>query len=140
MWVYVCALIGGMGLLLYGMYVLSEGLQKIAGANLRNVLSSLTQNRFVAMVIGAFVTILFQSSTATTVILVGLASASVITLKQTLGVILGADIGTTVTAQLIALRVTEIALPIVGIGATIIFFTKRDRYKRIGQAITGFGL
>jgi phosphate:Na+ symporter len=140
MWVYVCGLIGGMGLLLYGMYVLSEGLQKIAGANLRNVLSSLTQNRFVAMVIGALITILFQSSTATTVILVGLASASIITLKQTLGVILGADIGTTVTAQLIALKVTEIALPIVGIGATIIFFTKRDRYKRIGQVITGFGL
>lgn len=140
MWVFVFGLMGGMGLLLYGMSLLSEGLQKIAGANLRNVLSSLTQNRFIGMIVGALVTILFQSSTATTVILVGLASASVITLKQTLGVILGADIGTTVTAQLIALKVTEIALPIVGIGATVIFFTKRDRYRRIGQVITGFGM
>lgn len=140
MWVFVFGLMGGMGLLLYGMNMLSGGLQKIAGANLRNILSSLTQNRLVGMIIGALVTVLFQSSTATAVILVGLASASVITLRQTLGVILGADIGTTVTAQLIALKVTEISLPIVGIGAAIIFFTKRDRYQRIGQVLAGFGM
>jgi phosphate:Na+ symporter len=90
--------------------------------------------------VGAAVTILFQSSTATTVILVGLASAGVMSLRQTLPVILGADIGTTITAQLIALRVTEIALPIVGVGATIVFFTRRDRYRRIGQVFLGFGL
>ncbi|MBO8128132.1 MAG: Na/Pi cotransporter family protein [Peptococcaceae bacterium] len=129
-----------MGLLLYGMQVMSEGLQKIAGHQLRRILSSLTQNRFIGLVVGALVTMLFQSSTATTVILVGLTSAGVIALKQCLPVILGADIGTTVTAQLIALKVTKIALPIVGVGATIIFFSKRDRYRRIGQAITGFGL
>lgn len=131
---------GGMGLLLYGMHLMSEGLQKIAGENLRSILSTLTHNRFKGLLVGAFVTMLFQSSTATTVILVGLTSASIITLRQTLGVILGADIGTTVTAQLIALKVTEIALPIVGIGATIIFFSKRDKYKRFGQAFLGFGL
>lgn len=131
---------GGMGLLLYGMYLMSEGLQKIAGENLRSILSKLTHNRFKGLFVGAFVTMLFQSSTATTVILVGLTSASIITLRQTLAVILGADIGTTVTAQLIALKVTEIALPIVGIGATIIFFSKRDKYKRFGQAFLGFGL
>lgn len=130
---------GGMGLLLYGMSIMSEGLQKIAGENLRSVLSSLTHNRFTGLLVGAVVTMLFQSSTATTVILVGLASASIISLRQTLGVILGADVGTTVTAQLIALRVTEIALPIVGIGATIIFFSKRDKYRRFGQAFLGFG-
>lgn len=136
----IAGVIGGMGLLLYGMYIMSEGLQKIAGHRLRNALSSLTQNRIVSLIVGALVTMLFQSSTATTVILVGLTSASIITLKQTLGIILGADIGTTVTAQLIALKVTEISLPIVGIGATIIFFSKRDKYKRIGQALMGFGL
>lgn len=136
----IVSVIGGMGLLLYGMYIMSEGLQKIAGHRLRNALSSLTQNKIISLIVGALVTILFQSSTATTVILVGLTSASIITLKQTLGIILGADIGTTVTAQLIALKVTEISLPIVGIGATIIFFTKRDKYKRIGQALLGFGL
>lgn len=133
-------LLGGMGLLLYGMFIMSEGLQKIAGHRLRNILGTLTHNRFTALIVGAFITMLFQSSTATTVILVGLTSASIMTLKQTLGVILGADIGTTVTAQLIALKVTEISLPIVGIGATIIFFTKRDKYKKIGQVLLGFGL
>ncbi|MCL6638495.1 MAG: Na/Pi cotransporter family protein [Firmicutes bacterium] len=132
--------LGGMGLLLYGIHIMSEGLQKIAGERLRYVLSRLTYNRFTGMIVGAVVTILFQSSTATTVILVGLTSASIISLRQTLGVILGADVGTTVTAQLIALKVTEIALPIVGIGATIIFFSKRDKYRRFGQAFLGFGL
>jgi len=133
-------LLGGMGLLLYGMYIMSEGLQKIAGHRLRSILSTLTHNRFTALIVGALVTMLFQSSTATTVILVGLTSASIMSLKQTLGVILGADIGTTVTAQLIALKVTEISLPIVGIGAVIIFFTKRDHYRRVGQVLMGFGL
>lgn len=141
MWTEVAlSLIGGMGLLLYGMYIMSEGLQKIAGQKLRTLLSALTQNRIVGMLVGALVTIIFQSSTATTVILVGLTSASIISLRQTLSVILGADIGTTVTAQLIALKVTEISLPIVGIGATVIFFSSRDKYKRIGQALMGFGL
>ncbi|MCL5290403.1 MAG: Na/Pi cotransporter family protein [Bacillota bacterium] len=136
----VLSMIGGMGLLLYGMYVLSEGLQKIAGKRLREALAKLTNNRLTAMGLGALVTILFQSSTATTVILVSLTSASIISLRQTLAVILGADIGTTVTAQLIALKATEISLPIVGIGATIIFFSKRHKYKRIGQVMMGFGL
>ena len=133
-------LLGGMGLLLYGMFIMSEGLQKIAGHRLRSVMSTLTHNRFSALIVGALATVLFQSSTATTVILVGLTSASIMSLKQTLGVILGADIGTTVTAQLIALKVTEIALPIVGIGAVIVFFTKQENYKRIGQVMMGFGL
>jgi len=136
----IWGLLGGMGLLLYGMYIMSEGLQKIAGHRLRNLLSTLTHNRFSALVVGASVTMLFQSSTATTVILVGLTSASIISLKQTLGVILGADIGTTVTAQLIALKVTEIAMPIVGLGAIIIFFSKNDHVRRAGQVLMGFGL
>ncbi|MCL6612094.1 MAG: Na/Pi cotransporter family protein [Peptococcaceae bacterium] len=141
MWGHVfLGLVGGMGLLLYGMQILSEGLQKIAGARLRTIMSTLTHNRISALAVGASVTILFQSSTATTVILVGLTSAGIMTLKQTLGVILGADIGTTVTAQLIALKVTEIALPIVGLGASIIFFTKRERFRRYGQVLMGFGL
>ncbi|KAF1084354.1 Na+/Pi-cotransporter [Sporotomaculum syntrophicum] len=133
-------LMGGMGLLLYGMYIMSEGLQKIAGHRLRSLLSTLTHNRCTALLVGAVVTMLFQSSTATTVILVGLTSASIMSLKETLGVILGADIGTTVTAQLIALKVTEIALPIMTIGALITFFCRQDQYKRVGQVLLGFGL
>ncbi|MBE0466318.1 MAG: Na/Pi cotransporter family protein [Candidatus Desulforudis sp.] len=141
MWVIIVfGLLGGMGLLLYGMHVLSEGLQKIAGHKLRGTLGSITRNRFLGLGVGSAVTILFQSSTATTVILVGLASAGVMSLRQTLPIVLGADIGTTVTAQLIALKVTEIALPIVAVGASIIFFTRRDRYRRIGQVFLGFGL
>lgn len=136
----IFGLAGGMGLLLYGMQILSEGLQKMAGHRLRTAMSSLTQRKFAGLTIGALVTILFQSSTATTVILVSLTSAGIIGLRQTLPVILGADIGTTVTAQLIALKVTEIALPIVGIGATIMFFSRRHRYKQTGQVILGFGL
>jgi len=133
-------IIGGMGLLLYGMHIMSEGLQQIAGQKLRTVISNFTNNRIMGLIIGAVVTIILQSSSATTVILVGLTSASFISLRQSLSVILGADIGTTVTAQLIALKVTEIALPIVGIGAAIIFFCKRDRYRRFGQVVIGFGL
>lgn len=136
----ILSILGGMGLVLYGMYLMREGLQKIAGHRLRDILSSITRNKIVSLIIGALVTVLFQSSTATIVTLIGLTSASIITLKQSLGIILGADIGTTVTAQLIALKVTEVALPIVGIGAAIIFFTKRDKYRRIGQALIGFGL
>ena len=138
--ILIWSLLGGMGLLLYGMYIMSEGLQKIAGHRLRNILSTLTHNRFTALLVGAIITIFFQSSTATTVILVGLTSASIMTLQQTLGVILGTGIGTTVTAQLIALKVTEIALPIVGIGALIVFFSKQDHIKQIGQVLIGFGL
>lgn len=136
----IFGLVGGMGLLLYGMQILSEGLQKMAGHRLRTIMSSLTHNRFAGLSIGSLITILFQSSTATTVILVSLTSAGILGLRQTLPVILGADIGTTVTAQLIALKVTEIAMPIVGIGATIMFFSKRHRYKQTGQVILGFGL
>nr|MDA8229094.1 Na/Pi cotransporter family protein [Desulfitobacterium hafniense] len=141
MWSYLfLGLVGGMGLLLYGIQTLSEGLQKIAGARLRTVMSTLTHNRISSLIVGAAVTVFFQSSTATTVILVGLTSAGIMTLKQTLGVILGADIGTTVTAQLIALKITEVALPIVGLGAGIIFFTKDERFRRYGQVLIGFGL
>ncbi|MHB8157085.1 MAG: Na/Pi cotransporter family protein, partial [Desulfocucumaceae bacterium] len=141
MWHLVTAgLFGGMGLLLYGMSIMSDGLQKIAGAKLRVILGSLTHNRVIGLLMGSLITILFQSSTATTVILVSLSSASIISLRQALGIILGADIGTTVTAQLIALKVTEVAMPIVAAGALITFFSKNDSYRKYGQVILGFGL
>ena len=133
-------LVGGIGLLLYGIQVMGEGLQKILGRQLRQILESVTRRPVLGVIVGAAITVLFQSSTATTVILVGLTSAAVMTLRQCLPVILGADIGTTVTAQLIALKFTEISLIIVGVGAPVVFFAKRDRHKRIGQAVTGFGL
>lgn len=140
-WFYmVFGFLGGIGILLYGIQVMGDGLQKILGRQLRQMLESVTRKKFFGLLAGVAVTTLFQSSTATTVILVGLTSASVITLRQCMPVVLGADIGTTITAQLIALKFTELALLIVGIGAPIVFFARRDRHRRIGQAITGFGL
>jgi phosphate:Na+ symporter len=133
-------LFGGIGVLLYGIQVMGDGLQKILGKQLRRLLESVTQRPLLGVLAGVLVTILFQSSTATTVILVGLANAAVITLRQSMPVILGADIGTVVTAQLIALKFTELSLLIVGVGAPVVFFAKQDRYRRIGQAAMGFGL
>ncbi|MGQ9824406.1 MAG: Na/Pi cotransporter family protein [Desulfotomaculales bacterium] len=136
----VFGLLGGIGILLYGIQVMGDGLQKILGRQLRHLLESVTKNPLLGVLAGIAITILFQSSTATSVILVGLASAAVITLRQCMPVILGADIGTTVTAQLIALKFTELSLLIVGIGAPLVFFARQDHHKRFGQAITGFGL
>lgn len=136
----VFGLLGGIGILLYGIQVMGDGLQKILGRQLRNLLESVTKNPLLGVLAGIAITVLFQSSTATSVILVGLASAAVITLRQCMPVILGADIGTTVTAQLIALKFTELSLLIVGLGAPVVFFARQDRHKRFGQAITGFGL
>ncbi|MEW5897879.1 MAG: Na/Pi cotransporter family protein [Bacillota bacterium] len=133
-------LLGGIGILLYGIQLMGDGLQKILGRQLRHLLESVTKNPLLGVLAGIAITVLFQSSTATSVILVGLAGAAVITLRQCMPVILGADIGTTVTAQLIALKFTELSLFIVGIGAPVVFFAKQDRHKRFGQAITGFGL
>lgn len=131
--------LGGIGILLYGIQVMGDGLQKILGRQLRTLLESITKKPFLGVLAGTLITILFQSSTATTVILVGLTNAAVITLRQSMPVILGADIGTTVTAQLIALKFTEISLLIVGLGAPIVFFSKKDRQRRFGQALVGFG-
>jgi phosphate:Na+ symporter len=131
--------LGGMGILLYGIQTMREGLQKILGHKLRTLLESITQKPFRGVLVGIFITALFQSSTATTVILVGLTNAAVITLRQSMPVILGADIGTSLTAQLIALKFTEISLLIVGLGAPFVFFSRNDRQYRLGQTVVGFG-
>jgi phosphate:Na+ symporter len=140
-WVTILfGLFGGIGILLYGIKVMGDGLQKILGKQLRYLLESVTRKPLLGVLAGIILTILFQSSTATTVILVGLSNAAVITLRQSMPVILGADIGTSVTAQLIALKFTELSLLIVGLGSPIVFFAKQDRHRRFGQAIMGFGL
>ena len=131
--------LGGMGILLYGIQTMREGLQKILGHKLRTLLESISQKPFLGVVVGVTITALFQSSTATTVILVGLTNAAVMTLRQSMPVILGADIGTSLTAQLIALKFTEISLLIVGLGAPLVFFSRNDRQYRLGQTLVGFG-
>ncbi|MFQ5899342.1 MAG: Na/Pi symporter, partial [Candidatus Methylomirabilia bacterium] len=108
------ALFGGMALLLYGIQLTGEGLQRAAGGRLRTLLTGLTRSRLMAVLSGALVTAIIQSSSATTVMLIGFVSAGLMPFANTLGVILGADIGTTVTVQLIAFKITDYALLLVG--------------------------
>ncbi|MBI5167068.1 MAG: Na/Pi cotransporter family protein [candidate division NC10 bacterium] len=135
----IFALFGGMALLLYGMRLAGEGLQLAAGGRMRQILSSLTYNRLLGVIAGAFITAVIQSSSATTVMLVGFVSSGLMDLTQTIGVILGADIGTTFTVQLIAFRVFDYALLLIGIGFSMVFASKRKIFKYIGEAVLGFG-
>jgi phosphate:Na+ symporter len=132
--------IGGLGLLIYGIQLMGDGLQQVAGDRMRKILSTLTNNALMGVMVGAVVTSIIQSSSATTVLLVGFINAGLMTLKQAVGVIMGANIGTTVTAQLIALKLTDYALPAIGIGFGFTFFSKRTLHKNIGRIILGFGL
>jgi phosphate:Na+ symporter len=134
------ALFGGMALLLYGIRLSGDSLQRAAGARLRHLLTGLARNRFLAVVSGAGVTAIIQSSAATTLMLIGFVSAGLMTFRQTLGLILGADIGTTFTVQLIAFKVTNWALFLVGAGFVITVVAQRRLVKDIGQAVLGFGL
>ncbi|MFQ6605679.1 MAG: Na/Pi symporter [Fidelibacterota bacterium] len=141
-WVFllIVGLFGGLGLFLYGMDMMSEGMKKTAGNKMRTILEKLTANRVVALFVGAFVTMVIQSSSATTVMLVSFVNAGLMRFVQALGVILGADIGTTVTAQLIAFKVTDYALIMVALGAVLTIFAKKDSQRYLGEVILGFGL
>lgn len=132
------ALLGGSALLLYGVRLVGEGLQRAAGARLRYVLASLSGDRFRGLLVGAGVTALLQSSSATTVMLVGFASAGMLSLRQTIGVILGADIGTTVTVQLLAFDLLAIAPLIVFIG-WLLMVLSNGTAGHVGRAVLGFG-
>jgi phosphate:Na+ symporter len=134
------ALFGGMALMLYGIRLSGDGLQRAAGGRLRHLLTGLARNRFLAVASGAAVTAIIQSSAATTLMLIGFVSAGLMTFRQTFGVILGADIGTTFTVQLIALKLTAYALLLVGLGFVTMAIGQRRAMKDIGQAILGFGL
>lgn len=130
---------GGLGLFIFGIFVMGEGLQKLAGNKIKTILSKLTNNSFVGLGVGAGITSLIQSSSATTVLVVGFVNAGLMTLTQSVGVILGAHVGTTITGQLIAFKLTKYALPIVGIGSFIYLFCKRKKTKDLGETIFGFG-
>ena len=136
--------IGGLGLFLFGMGLMSDGLKRIAGSKLRNILESLTRRPVIAVCIGALATCLVQSSSATTVMTVGFVNAGLLTLKQALCVILGANVGTTMTAWLVSgfgvLKITSYALPAVGVGFLIQIAAKSQKWRSIGQIILGFGL
>jgi len=136
----IIGLVGGLGLFLYGLRLVSDGMKKTAGDRMRSVLSRLTYNRFVAVGVGAFITMIIQSSSATTVMLVGFVQARLMTFAQTLGIILGADVGTTVTAQLIAFKITEFALVFVGVGVLVKLTAKKEKVQVVGETMLGFGL
>jgi len=131
---------GGLGLFLYGITLMSASLQKAAGQRLKNVLKLLTTNRFVAVSVGAFVTALIQSSSATSVMVVGFVNAGLLQLQQAIGVIIGANIGTTITGQLIAFKIDKFALPIIGVGFAMMMLSKHRQRRLWGEAMVGFGL
>jgi len=136
----VFGLVGGLALFIFGMDMLSASLQRTAGRRMRDALRLFTGNRFIAVAAGALVTMAIQSSSATTVILVSFVRAGLMSFGQTLGVILGADIGTTITAQLIAFRLTDFALLIIAVGFLLKYIGKQDRIRGLGDVIFGSGV
>lgn len=139
--VIISGLVGGVGLFLYGMTLMSSGLQRMAGDKLKIILEKLTSNRIIGTTVGAAVTMIVQSSTATTVMVVGFVNAGLMNLTQALSVVLGANVGTTLTAQIIAFKVGAIALPAIGIGAImVVFFSSKPSIYYTGEIILGFGM
>ena len=136
----VFLLLGGLGMFLYGMNKMSEGLENAAGDKMRRVLEVLTTNRFAGVGVGAGITAVIQSSSATTVMLVGFVNAGLMTLLQATGVIMGANIGTTITAQLIAFKLSDVAPFILFVGMILTLFIKRRVWNRVGEIILGFGI
>lgn len=135
----VFTFIGGLGIFLYGIKQMGDGLQAAAGDRLRSILNVLTGNPIMGVLAGMIVTILIQSSSGTTVITIGLVSAGFMTMRQAIGVVMGANIGTTVTSFIIGLDIGEYALPIIAVGAFLIFFIQKRKVKNIGMIIFGFG-
>jgi phosphate:Na+ symporter len=136
----ISGLLGGLALFLYGIQKMSDGMKKSAGNKMRSLLAALTRNRIIALIVGAFVTMVIQSSSATTVMLVSFVQAGLMSFAQTLGVILGADMGTTITAQLIAFKLTDYALLMIAVGFALQMLGKTDKIKDIGEFILGFGI
>lgn len=131
---------GGLGIFLFGIKSMGDGLQKSAGNRLRDILDKYTSNPFLGVLAGIIVTVLIQSSSGTTVITVGLVSAGFMTLRQAIGVIMGANIGTTVTAFIIGFDVGAYALPVIAVGAVLLFFFKKEKLQHLGQIFFGFGM
>ena len=131
--------IGGLGIFLYGIKQMGDGLQASAGDRLRDILNKFTSNPIMGVIAGMVVTILIQSSSGTTVITIGLVTAGFMTMRQAIGVVMGANIGTTVTAFIIGIDIGEYALPILALGAFLIFFIHKRKAKNIGMILFGFG-
>lgn len=141
--VTILTILGSLGIFLYGMKVMSEGIQKAAGGGMRKALATLTHNRVSSVFTGFFTTSLVQSSSATTVLVVSFVNAGLLTLVESIGVIMGANLGTTITAWLVAwigkFSIAKIALPIIGLGLPM-FFIGKEKWKASGETLIGFGL
>ncbi len=136
----IVELLGGLGAFLFGMKYMGDGLELAAGSKMKDLLEKLTRNKILGFLLGMFVTVVIQSSSATTVMVMGFINAGIMDLAQATGVIFGANIGTTITSILIALDVSAIAPFCICVGAFMMLYTKKARLKHIGQVILGFGL
>ena len=135
----ILTLMGGLGLFLFGMNFMSQGLQKAAGAKLRSVLTAISKNKYIAVLFGALFTAIIQSSGATTVMVVTFVNAGLMELTQAVGIIFGANIGTTITAQLVSFNLTAVAPVILFVGVIMFLFMKKPIFKKIGEVVIGFG-
>jgi phosphate:Na+ symporter len=133
-------LFGGLALFLYGMEQMADALKAVAGERMKSILAKLTTNRFMGAVTGAFVTAVIQSSSVTTVLVVGFITAGLMSMSQSIGVIMGANIGTTITAQIVAFKVTKAALLMIAVGFFMLFASKNEKTKSYGAMIMGLGL
>lgn len=136
----ITGLIGGLGMFLYGMKLMGDGLENAAGEGLKSILEKLTSNKYIAVLVGAGVTSIIQSSSATTVMVVSFVSAGLMTLAQAVGVIMGANIGTTITAQMVSFDLDAIAPIFVGVGAIILLVAKKKKVRDIASIALGFGI
>ncbi len=139
-WTMVMSLLGGLALFLFGMDQMADALKAVAGERMKIILAKLTTNRFMGAATGAFVTAIINSSSVTTVLVVGFITAGLMSLSQSVGVIMGANIGSTVTAQLIAFKVTKFALLMVAVGFGMLFASKQEKIKQYGGMLMGLGL
>lgn len=139
-WEMGMTLLGGLAIFLFGMEQMADALKKVAGESMKQILARLTSSRIMGLFTGAFVTAIIQSSSVTTVMLVGFVTAGLMSLSQAIGVILGADIGTTITAQIVAFKVTKYALLLVAVGFGLIFMGKKEHARQYGHLIMGLGL
>jgi len=140
LWKMFFGVIGGLGIFLVGMKYMSDGIQGIAGSRLRQMINAVTDNRFMAVGVGAGITTLVQSSSITTVIVVGFVNSGLMVLHQAIGVIMGANIGTTITGWILVLKVGKYGLPMLGIAAFFYLFSKRERLRLLGMAVFGLGM
>ena len=132
--------LGGLGLFLYGMKLLGDGLELAAGAKLRQILEKLTTNRYLGAFVGLVVTAVIQSSTAVSVMVVGFVNADLMTLSQAIGVIMGANIGTTITSLILSINIAQYMPILIFFGAFMVVLSKKNNTKYIGQIIAGFGI